>query len=132
MKAIAVKKIISAIDRLDAAGKAAVRQHLNGQGAGSQQQAGGKRLTRRSGNGYNSPMSMTAKPPKSTPNGVGKRIAERREAKGLSQMALAREVGISRIHISRLENGHSIPNTPTLRCLAEALDMTSSELLGGV
>ena len=125
-----VKKIISEIDRLDAKGKAAVRRHLaagNGHPKG-----GGKRLTHANGNGYNAAMPITAKPPTTAPNGVGRKIAELREAKGLSQVELAAEVGISQPSVWNIENGQRGIRSTTLRCIAEALGTTADELLSGV
>ena len=44
-----------------------------------------------------------------------------RRAKGMSQEALAKEIGISRIQLSRLENGKHTPGADALFSLADAL-----------
>jgi transcriptional regulator with XRE-family HTH domain len=51
-----------------------------------------------------------------------------REAKGLTQVELARRAGLSNTTISRVENDLSSPTTTTLRALAQALDMSASDL----
>jgi transcriptional regulator with XRE-family HTH domain len=55
-----------------------------------------------------------------------------REAKGLTQVELARRAGLSNTTISRIENDLSRPTTTTLRGLAQALDMSASYLEGAV
>ena len=55
-----------------------------------------------------------------------------REAKGLTQVELARRAGLSNTTISRVENDLSSPTIPTLRVLAQALDMSASDLEGAI
>ena len=62
---------------------------------------------------------------------VGDRIRQFREAQGWSQEDLAVKVGADRSSICRYENGRVIPNNFHLVRLAEALDVSTDELLGG-
>lgn len=55
-----------------------------------------------------------------------------RKKKGLSQRALAREVGIDFTYISKVENdvpGFESPSEETLSRLAEALDVDADEMI---
>ena len=125
MATASVKKIISEIERLDNAGKEAVRKHLATNGHGKSLTGGGK-------NGYNPRMSIVTKSPKTKPNGVGPRIAKRRRALGLSQEKLAERAGLTRVAVTRIESGNANPLNTTIRCIAIALETTASELLAGV
>lgn len=54
-----------------------------------------------------------------------------RQAKGLSQRALAARVGVTAAYITMLERGKKTnPSLPTLRKLAKALGVPVAELLG--
>jgi transcriptional regulator with XRE-family HTH domain len=54
-----------------------------------------------------------------------------RQAKGLSQRALAARVGVTAAYITMLERGKKTnPSLPTLRKLAKALSVPVTELLG--
>ena len=54
-----------------------------------------------------------------------------RQAKGLSQQALAARVGVTAAYITMLERGKKTnPSLPTLRKLAQALGVPVTELLG--
>ena len=55
-------------------------------------------------------------------SGVGGRIREIREARGLTLDALAAKCGIAKPNLSRLENDKVIPKFETLRTVAAALD----------
>lgn len=58
-------------------------------------------------------------------------IKRLRQAKGLSQRALAARVGVTAAYITMLERGKKInPSLPTLRKLAKALGVPMTELLG--
>ena len=58
-------------------------------------------------------------------------IKRLRQAKGLSQRALAARVGVSAAYITMLERGKKTnPSLPTLRKLAKALGVPVTELLG--
>lgn len=60
---------------------------------------------------------------------LGKAIAERRQAKGWDQAALAKEVDVDPSTVSRIEAGRSEPSLGTLRRLASALGARVEELL---
>ena len=59
---------------------------------------------------------------------IGMRIKSRRTARGLSQRGLAKLSGITHNTISRLENGHRVPDLETLEKLAAAMSVTLAEL----
>ena len=71
---------------------------------------------------------------------LGRRLAGLREARGLTQEALAEATGISRNHYQLLENGISNrqtrkpanPRLSTLVALSEALGMTTVELVAEI
>ena len=58
---------------------------------------------------------------------VGKRIAEIRKSKGISQFDLASKCNMEKPNISRIENG-SAPTIRTLHKIATALETTVSEI----
>lgn len=60
---------------------------------------------------------------------LGQRIRRLRNAAGLSLDALAREAGIGRVTLVRLEKGEQTPRFETLGEIAEALRVDDSELL---
>lgn len=60
---------------------------------------------------------------------IAQRLAELRRAKGYSQEALARELGLSRQAISKWERAESAPDTENLITLARLYDMSLDELL---
>ena len=64
-------------------------------------------------------------------NEIGKKIAEKRHEKNLTQEALAERLGISNKTISKWENGKSVPDYAIVDTLCAELDMTVAELLGG-
>jgi transcriptional regulator with XRE-family HTH domain len=57
------------------------------------------------------------------------RLKELREAKGLTQEALAKRAGCSRAYLSRLEMGLHDPPLSRLQALAKALRVTVAELV---
>ena len=61
---------------------------------------------------------------------LGKRIAARRKALGLTQDALAEQLGITAQAISKWENDQSCPDISMLPKLAEIFRCTTDELLG--
>ncbi len=61
---------------------------------------------------------------------LGKRIAAHRKALGLTQDALAEQLGITAQAISKWENGQSCPDITMLPKLAEIFRCTTDELLG--
>ena len=60
---------------------------------------------------------------------IGARIRSLRETKGLSQGDLERATGLLRSHLSRIENGHTIPSLGNLERIAAALGMRLYEIL---
>ena len=64
-------------------------------------------------------------------NIIGKRLKREREAKELSQMALAKKADISRSAIVHYETGKVIPGGPELIKLADALEITPNFILSG-
>lgn len=61
---------------------------------------------------------------------IGRRIAQFREERGLSQSALAKQMGSSQSAISQIEAGERNPSFETLRQIAKALGMTPAMLVG--
>jgi len=60
---------------------------------------------------------------------LGSRVRQLRESSGLTQAALARLAGISRVTLVRLENGDYSPRFETLAALARALRTPMERLL---
>lgn len=67
----------------------------------------------------------------SSPEQFGQRLRREREKAGLSLAQLAQATGISKAYIVRLETQPSNPSLELLARLAEALDVTIADLLGG-
>lgn len=62
---------------------------------------------------------------------MGERIRNRRQELGLSQQALADQVGVSRPTISQIESGaQPTMNTDTAKALARALGVSIDYLVG--
>ncbi len=68
---------------------------------------------------------MTAK------NALGDTLRRRRQERKLTLQQLAKISGVSRAAISKIERGDSGASTPVLGKLAEALDLSISQLVGG-
>jgi XRE family transcriptional regulator, regulator of sulfur utilization len=60
---------------------------------------------------------------------IGMKLKQIREAKGLSQTALARKARVSRAYVFRLEAGGSDPTVGVLQRLAKALGVPVTALL---
>ena len=60
---------------------------------------------------------------------IGQRIRKVRRARGLSQEALAEQVGISTTHMSHIETGNTKMSLPIFAALAAALEVRTDELL---
>lgn len=60
---------------------------------------------------------------------LGLRLKDYRTSRGLSQIALATQSGLSRVHLSRLESDQSEPSLDTLIRLAAVFHVPVSELL---
>ena len=63
---------------------------------------------------------------------MGKRISDLRKRKGMTQEQLAQQVGVTAQAVSKWENDLSCPDISILAQLAEALGVTTDELLGKV
>jgi transcriptional regulator with XRE-family HTH domain len=63
---------------------------------------------------------MSPEPTEARATIVGRAIRRERKSAGLSQDALAERVGVSRVTVSRWENGRA---TPTLECLFTLIDI---------
>lgn len=61
---------------------------------------------------------------------IGKKIAETRKTKGLSQDELAELATLNRVTIARYETGKAEPGAQALNRIADALEVTTDELLG--
>jgi len=59
---------------------------------------------------------------------IGKRLYELRKARGLSQGDVEHRTGLLRCYISRVENGHTLPNLETFERWAKALDLELYQL----
>ena len=62
----------------------------------------------------------------------GRRLASLRAAAGLTQSELARKSNMQRAYIWRVEDGRTLPSLRTAAKLAEALDISLSELLAEI
>lgn len=62
---------------------------------------------------------------------TGKFIAERRKAKGLTQVKLAERICVSEKTISKWECGNGFPDTTLMLPLCEQLNISANELLSG-
>lgn len=60
---------------------------------------------------------------------LGRRISQLRQARGLSQEALAWEVGIHTNHLSTIERGVANPSFAVLLVISRALQTSLGELL---
>ena len=59
---------------------------------------------------------------------MGDRLRELREAKKLSQGDIEKRTGLLGCHISRVENGHTVPAIETLEKLARGLEIPLYQL----
>lgn len=60
----------------------------------------------------------------------GQRLKRIRKEKKLTQIALAKKLGIANDHISKYEHDKHVPNVVVLEWLCIALGVTATELLG--
>ncbi len=63
---------------------------------------------------------------------LGKRIAYLRRKKGMSQLDLSIETGISKSYISDLENGRRNPSVLLLQRIASSLGVSLEKLFQGI
>lgn len=57
------------------------------------------------------------------------RIKKARKKAGLTQLQLAKKVGINREYLSRIENNHSSPSLELLRKIANVLEISVKDLI---
>ncbi len=62
---------------------------------------------------------------------VGNRIKRRRKAAGLTQEALAEQIGLSKNHLSNIERGRYLPTIETMLMICDALGQTPDYYLIG-
>lgn len=62
---------------------------------------------------------------------MGSRVRERRTDLKLTQDELARELGVTHQHVSRIEGGHAVPSLELLVKLSGKLGMSTDYLLTG-
>jgi len=74
-----------------------------------------------------SPRPASQRP--ASPESLGRRIAELRSELGLTQQELAERVAISRVALSNLESGRSVPGERTVALLAGVFDLEAHELV---
>jgi transcriptional regulator with XRE-family HTH domain len=60
---------------------------------------------------------------------IGDRLRAIREHKNMSQGDMEKRTGLLRCHISRLENGHTVPAIETLEKRAQAFEMPLYQVL---
>jgi transcriptional regulator with XRE-family HTH domain len=68
----------------------------------------------------------------SFPVRLGRRLSDLREKRGLSQTQLADMAEIGRAHLSQIENGAVAARIDTLYAIAQALELSLSEMLKGL
>ena len=59
---------------------------------------------------------------------IGERLRALREEKMLSQGDIEERTGLLRCYVSRVENGHTVPNVETLEKMARALEIPMYKL----
>ena len=59
---------------------------------------------------------------------IGERLRVLREEKNFSQGDIEKKTGLLRCYVSRVENGHTIPNVETLEKMARALEIPMYKL----
>jgi DNA-binding XRE family transcriptional regulator/mannose-6-phosphate isomerase-like protein (cupin superfamily) len=72
--------------------------------------------------------NKTSDAPLGVPAVVAARLRARREERGTSVRALARDVGVSASLVSQIENGKANPSVGTLYAIVSALDVSLDEL----
>lgn len=73
---------------------------------------------------------MAGRPPTKDAPEFGKRLSAARRAKGLSQEALAKMLGTTRVNIGYYERQASNPTLEFIQRCAEALEVSAAELIG--
>ncbi|MCQ9290653.1 helix-turn-helix domain-containing protein [Staphylococcus hyicus] len=62
---------------------------------------------------------------------TGQRIKDLRKSRGLRQIELSEKTGLSTQVISNIERGYSKPNDTQIRLIADALNVSTYEILDG-
>jgi transcriptional regulator with XRE-family HTH domain len=62
---------------------------------------------------------------------IGSHVRTKRKALGLTQEKLARELGVTHQHVSRIESGQAVPSLDVLVNLSRKLGVTTDYLLTG-
>ena len=62
---------------------------------------------------------------------IGKFICEMRKRKNLTQLELAKKIGVTDRAISHWENGRRMPDLSLIKSLCNELDITVNDLLSG-
>ena len=57
-----------------------------------------------------------------TPSFIGERLAQAREARGLTAIALAEMIGVKSSNISNYEHGRQSPSPEVMECIAKVLN----------
>jgi transcriptional regulator with XRE-family HTH domain len=65
------------------------------------------------------------------PRALGRRVREEREKAGMSLAQLAEAAGLTKAYLVRLENQAGNPSVEVVAQIAEALDLTVADLVGG-
>jgi len=65
------------------------------------------------------------------PKALGRRVREEREKAGLSLAKLAAASGLTKAYLVRLENQAGNPSLEVIAQIAEALDLTVADVVGG-
>ena len=63
---------------------------------------------------------------------IGDRLRELREQKQFTQGEVAKRAGLLKPYVSRVENGHSVPDVETLEKFARALEVPLYQIFLGV
>ena len=74
---------------------------------------------------------MAGRPPLTDAPDFGKRLAAARRAKGLSQEALAKLLGTTRVNIGYYERKATNPTLEFIHRCADVLEVSPAELIGG-
>src|ERR1700753_3831640 len=72
-------------------------------------------------------MSISSRDPKAPPGELGNLLRYWRDVRGMSQLDLSLEAGVSQRQISFIESGRSVPGRETLLTLAQTLDVPLRE-----
>ncbi len=65
------------------------------------------------------------------PKAIGRRVRDEREKAGLSLAQLAEASGLTKAYLVRLENQVGNPSVEVIAQIAEALDLTAADIVGG-